>query len=123
MTARNPRSAKAAGTRHATAVAAYLAEHMNDDRIERRALSGDKDRADIAGFKYNGQRIVVECKDYRGEYKVGTWLNEVECERGNDAAGVGIVVAKRRGHGDPADQVVFLTLRDLVSLMNGVRPA
>lgn len=118
---RSRTSAKAAGTRTEAAVAAYLAKHL-DDRIERRRQTGARDRGDLSGFRYAGQRVVVEVKDYGGRYLVGPWLNEAEVERANDDAGVGLVVAKRRGTTDPGDQVVLLTLRDLVSLLTGERP-
>ena len=118
---RNRASAKAAGTRFESSIAAYLAEHI-DDRIERRRMTGSRDRGDLSGWRYAGQRIVAELKDYGGRLLPGTWLGEVEIERGNDSAGVGLVIAKRRGTLDPGDQVVLMTLRDLVSLLNGGRP-
>lgn len=118
---RSRASAKAAGTRFETSIAAYLAEHV-DDRIERRAKTGAKDRGDIGGLRAMGNRVVVETKDYGGRYQIGPWLTETETERVNDAAVVGLVVAKRRGTQDPGDQVVILTLRDLVALFTGERP-
>jgi hypothetical protein len=114
-------SAKAAGTRHETTTARYMAEHV-DDRAERRAKSGAKDRGDISGLRtVHGGRVVIECKD-TSRIEIGPWLNEAEIERGNDDALVGCVVAKRRGYGDPGDQIVLMTLRDLVALLTGVRP-
>lgn len=118
---RSRASAKAAGTRLETAIATYLAKHV-DDRIERRTRTGAKDRGDIAGLRAMGNRIVVECKDYGGRYQIGPWLTEAETERVNDAAQVGLVVAKRRGTQDPGDQIVICTLRDLVALFTGERP-
>lgn len=118
---RNHRSAKAAGTRLETAVATYLATHV-DDRIERRSRNGQKDRGDISGLRHMGERLVVECKDTT-RWTPATWLAEAELERGNDDALAGLVVAKRRGKADPADQLVLLTLRDLVALLTGVRPS
>ena len=118
---RSRASAKAAGTRFETSIAAYLAEHV-DDRIERRAKTGAKDRGDIAGLRAMGNRVVVEAKDYGGRYQVGPWLTEAETERVNDDAHVGLVIAKRRGTQDPGDQVVICTLRDLVALITGERP-
>ena len=114
-------SAKAAGTRHESAIARYLAEHI-DDRIERRAKTGSKDRGDIGGVRALGGRVVVECKD-TSRVSIGTWLTEAELERGNDDAIAGLVVAKRRGRGDPCDQLVVKTVRDLVALLTGVRPS
>lgn len=120
--ARSRSSAKAAGTRHETSIVTYLAEHLDDDRIERRSKNGAKDRGDVTGVKHLGQRVVIEAKDYSGQVKVGPWLNEAELERGNDDAGVCLVVAKRRGTTKPGEQVVLMTLADLVSLMTGSRP-
>ena len=118
---RNRQSAKAAGTRFETAIATYLAEQLDDDRIERRRLSGRFDRGDIAGLRHQGGRIVVECKDVT-RTALAQWVTEAEVERGNDDALAGVVAHKRRGHGDPADQFVTMTLRDFVSLLTGARP-
>lgn len=119
---RSRASARAAGTRHAQAVAAYLAAQLGDDRIERRDKNGAKDRGDITGVKHLGQRIVIEAKDYGGRILASEWLREAEVERINDGAAVGLVVAKRRGKGDPGEQIVLMTLRDLSHLMAGTHP-
>ena len=111
-------SAKDAGTRFESLVAAYLAAHV-DDRIERRRLSG-RDRGDIAGFRHMGARVVVECKNV-ARLSLATWITEAEVERGNDDATAALVIHKRHGHGDAADQYVTLTLGDLVALLNGNR--
>jgi len=119
---RSRSSAKAAGTRFERSVADYLAEHV-DDRIDRRPKTGAKDKGDIASVRAAlGGRVVLECKDYGGIYHVGAWLKEAEVERINDAALAGLVVAKRRGTTDPGDQVVFMTVRDLIALLDGTRP-
>lgn len=116
-------SAKAAGTRFETMIAGYLRTQLGDDRIERRPRYGAKDRGDIGGVRHMGQRVVIECKEYGGRFLVGPWLAEAEVERGNDDAGVGLVVAKRRATTDPAEQIVFMTVADLVSLLVGERPS
>lgn len=54
---RSRRSAKQAGTRFETAIAAALAAALDDDRIERRTRNGAKDRGDIAGIRLHGQRV------------------------------------------------------------------
>ena len=118
---RNRKSARAAGQRFESLVAAYLNTHVDDDRIERRRMSGANDRGDISGLRHMGQRIVLECKDYGGQLKPGPWVEEAGRERGNDSAGVGIVVAKRRGTTAPGDQFVLMTLADLVALLTGSR--
>lgn len=114
-------SAKAAGTRFERLIADALAAHV-DDRIDRRVKTGAKDRGDIAGVRHMGGRVVIETKDYGGRYEVGPWLTEAEIERGNDDALAGMVVAKRRGLADPLDQLVVMTVRDLVALLTGGRP-
>lgn len=118
--ARSRASAKAAGTRHERAVADYLAHGLDDDRIDRRVKAGSADRGDIGGVRHLGARVVVECKN-TSRLEVGPWLTEAEVERVNDAATVGLVVAKRHGKGAPADQLVLMTLGDLVALLNGNR--
>lgn len=117
---RSRASAKAAGSRFERSIADYLAEHV-DDRIDRRVKTGAKDRGDIGGWRFAGLRIVAELKDYGGRHLVGPWLNEAEMERGNDDADVALVIAKRRGTTDPGDQVVFMTMRDLIALTTGSR--
>ena len=116
---RSNRSARAAGTRFESLVAAYLAR-VWDDRIERRAKSGAKDRGDLSGVRVMGQRIVVECKDHNRLDLAGWWA-EAETERGNDDAGAALIVHKRRGKGNAADQWVTLTLGELVALISGNR--
>ncbi|BAD56352.1 hypothetical protein [Nocardia farcinica] len=120
---RSRRSAKSAGTKHETAIARYLAATLDDDRIERRRLSGANDRGDLSGVRtVHGGRVVVEAKDYGGRVHVGEWLTEADVERGNDDAVAAVVVAKRRGVTDPGAQIVLMTVRDLVALLTGHRP-
>jgi hypothetical protein len=118
---RNRASARKAGTAFETLIASYLAGTV-DDRIERRSRNGARDRGDISGLRHMGERVVVECKDLGGRLNVGPWLNEAEIERLNDDSTAALVVAKRRGTTNPADQIVLMTLGDLVSLLTGQRP-
>lgn len=116
--ARTVRSAKQAGSSFETLVAKYLAEVLADDRIERRAKNGAKDRGDITGVRtITGARVVVECKNYAGKYHITDWLRQATVEAGNDDAQLGVVVAKKRGTAKPAEQVVFMTLQDLACLL------
>lgn len=118
---RSRSSAKAAGSRFERQTADTLAEHV-DDRIDRRVKTGAKDKGDIANFRtFNNERIVLECKDV-ATMSVGTWVKEAEVERINDGAVAGFVVHKRRGVGDPLDQYVTGTLRDLIAVVTGSRP-
>jgi len=117
---RSRASAKAAGSRFERSVADYLAEVV-DDRIDRRVKTGAADKGDIGGLRVHGQRVVLELKEYGGQVKAGPWLTEAETERVNDGALAGAVVAKRRGRGDPADQLVLMTVRDFTALITGER--
>lgn len=118
---RNRASAKSAGTAHETSIAAYLAEHV-DDRIERRARNGAKDRGDISGLRVLGNRVVLELKNYGGRILPGPWVAEAELEAGNDDAIAGIVIAKRRGTTKPGEQWVLMTVDSLIALTTGERP-
>lgn len=113
---RTRRSARQAGTRFETAIAGALAQALDDDRIERRARSGSRDRGDIGGVRAHGQRIVIEAKDCT-RIELAGWVREAHVEAGNDDALVGLVVSKRRGVGDPLSQWVHMELRDLVALL------
>src|SRR5450756_2953601 len=72
-------SAKKAGSRFETLVATYLAEALDDDRIERRARTGAKDRGDIGGVRHMGARVVIECKDC-ARPALAQWAAEAETE-------------------------------------------
>lgn len=116
---RNRASAKAAGTAHETAIVNYLQPLLpNGDYIERRRLNGANDTGDIGGIRtLQGQRVVVEAKNYGGRVQVGPWLKEARTEALNDKAPVGVVVAKRLGTTDPGSQIVMMELRDLAVLL------
>lgn len=115
---RSRATARKAGSAFESEVVAYLAAHV-DDRIERRARNGSKDRGDVSGLRHMGERVVVECKNH-ARLDLAGWLAEVE--RGNDDAVAGLVVHKRHGKADPAEQLVTLRLVDLVALLTGERP-
>lgn len=119
---RSRASARAAGSRFERQTADVLAEYI-DDRIDRRVKTGAKDKGDIAGLRHpsGGGKIVIECKDV-ATMSLGTWVKEAETERVNDEAIAGLVVHKRRGMGNPLDQYVTGTVRDLIALLTGWRP-
>lgn len=114
-------SAKAAGAKFERDIADYLAQHV-DDRIDRRVKTGAKDKGDLGGWRFAGRRIVAELKNVT-RMSLSGWVNEAEIERGNDDADVGLVIHKRHGKGDPGDQFVTMTLRDLIALTTGERPS
>jgi hypothetical protein len=118
---RNRRSAKTLGTAFERKMADYLAETLDDDRIDRRAKTGHKDRGDISGIRAHNQRIVIECKNCPGRVDLPTWVTEAHTEAGNDDALVGVVIAKRKGHTEPGRQWVHMTVDDLAALLTGER--
>lgn len=120
MVGRSRRSARAAGTRFERVIADYLAVALDDDRIERRARTGAKDRGDIAGLRVRGQRMVVECKD-TSRMALPAWTDEAHVEAGNDDALVGVVIHKRRGVSAPGRQWVSMTVDDFLALLTGQR--
>jgi len=117
-------SARRAGARFEQQIASYLAATV-DDRIERRARNGAKDRGDLTGVRLSpalrGGRVVVECKNTT-RTALAAWEAECAAERGNDDAVVGVIVHKRHGVADPARQWVTMTVADLVALLTGERP-
>lgn len=117
--ARNRASAKAAGTTFERTTANYLAQHV-DDRIDRRAKTGAKDKGDIGGLRHAGQRVAIECKNVTRTNLAG-WTGEAEAARHNDQALAGIVIHKRHGNGQPGDQWVTLTLDNFIAILTGNR--
>ena len=116
---RNRTSAKKAGADFEKLVAETLAYLLDDDRIERRAKNGNRDRGDITGVKtIRGGRVVIECKDTSRD-NLPLWIREAEIERGNDDAAIGVVAHKRYGSGQGVDQYVSMTLATFALLLEG----
>ena len=123
---RNRTSAKKAGASFETAIANYLAWALDDERVERRHLSGVQDRGDITGVMLDGQRVVIECKN-TSRMNVSEHLREAELERGNDDATYGVVVQKRHGIGittreTVGQQLVMMTLEQYALMLNHSQP-
>lgn len=118
---RNRKSAKKAGSLFESIVANFLAHRLNDDRIERRAKNGTKDRGDVTGVRtIRGGRVVIEAKSYSSDrIQIKKWLDEAEVERGNDDAAIGVVVTKAYRTANPAEQIVFMTLETFANLIEG----
>lgn len=112
-------SAKAAGARFEREIADWLAANL-DDRIDRRVKTGAADKGDLGGIRVHGKRVVAELKNRR-DWRPGEWLRETDKERANDNALAGFVVAKRHGTADPGQQIVLMTLADLVAIITGAR--
>ena len=83
---------KRKGTAAESALVDYLGRFFVG--IERRALSGSKDRGDIAGIP----KIVIEVKNHKS-YKIPEWIKETQIETMNDEAHYGFLVIKPNGIG------------------------
>ena len=118
---RNRASAKKAGSSFERAQADWLAERLNDDRIDRRVKGGVKDRGDIGGVRtIRGGRVVIEAKSYSSDrIQIKKWLNEAAVEAANDDAAIAVVMVKVRGTADPAEQLVCMTANTFAALLEG----
>ncbi len=105
----NPSKAK--GTAAETAVVRYL-QTNGFPFAERRALNGSLDRGDIAGIT----DTVIEVKAAK-TLTFPQWLRELAVEMGNDDAGYGVVIAKRRGTTDVGEWFAVMTTEMWVDLM------
>ena len=102
---------RAKGTNFETFIVNYLKDMY--PFVERRSLNGALDKGDITG---TDRRLVWECKNHK-TLNFSGWLHEAEVERINAGAEIGIVVAKRRSYGNPADQYAVLRLDELLKLL------
>lgn len=114
---------KQKGTAFEALIAAGLAAALEDDRIERRTLSGTNDRGDIAGVRIGPHRLVIECKAVAGgkTLHLPEWTAEARTECRNDGALAGLVVSKRTGTTDPMKQWFHGEVQTLVDIIRAFR--
>lgn len=81
---------------------------------ERRALSGAKDRGDVAGTP----GVCWEVKS-AVRLDIPGWLRETEVERINSGSDLGILVIKLKGYGEAkvGEMPALLPLKDLLALL------
>lgn len=114
-------SARAAGARFERAVADWLRLNVSE-WVDRRVRTAARDCGDIANLRtLDGRRVVVEVKD-TARLDLAGWAREAEAERVNDGAAAGVVVAKRHGVADPAQQWVIMTLANFAALITEGHP-
>lgn len=109
------------GTAFERLIADHLAHTLDDDRIDRRVRHGAKDRGDLAGLRAGPLKIVAELKN-QNRLSLAEWVDEAVLEMGNDDADIAVVVHKRRGRGNPADQYVTMRVTDFVALLTRQAP-
>lgn len=105
----NPSKAK--GTAWESAICTYLRDR-GWPYVERRTLSGSKDRGDIAGIP----GLVIEAKSTK-TVALGAYLDEANTEALNDGANLGVVWLKRRGCPHPADGYVVMDGASFLGLL------
>lgn len=102
---------KTKGTAAETAEVAYL-RARGAVQAERRALTGNKDRGDIAGLI----STVIESKNCSRD-QLPKWIDELLQEIRNDGARYGGVWHKRRGTTDPGRWFVTMTGELFVTML------
>ena len=102
---------RAKGTNFETFIVNYLKDMY--PFVERRSLNGALDKGDITG---TDPRLVWECKNHK-TLKLSEWLRETAVETTNAPADFGVLIAKRMGVGDPAQQYCVMTLEMMVGLL------
>lgn len=103
-------SSKARGTAWESAIVTFLGEHW--PHVERRTLSGAKDRGDIAGLP----GVVIEAKS-AARIQLSEWAKETAAEVGNANARIGVTWIKRRGKSSAADGFVIMDGRTFAYLL------
>lgn len=107
---------KSKGTGFERPVADYFRDHWSEF-IDRRTLSGGKDKGDLVNVRVGRHKLVVECKSV-ARLNLAGWVTEAQAEAVNDGALAGIVVHKRVRKGQPQDQYVTLTLGDFIAILH-----
>lgn len=112
---------KQKGTAFESAIVEYLQNNLCDATIERRALNGTRDRGDISGVVFCGERMVLECKN-ENRMRLAEYMREAETEASNDNAPYYAVIHKKRGVGISSaktimQQYVTMPLHMLVSII------
>ena len=111
------------GTRFETACVRYLRKRLEDERIDRAAMRGNRDAGDIHGVVAHGYKGIVECKCVKGVSKslLYKYREQTIVERGNADADFALLVIHREGVGDKrfGDNDCHMQVRDLERVMGG----
>lgn len=109
---------KKKGTAFETACVKWLRHRLDDDRIDRRALSGSHDMGDLYGIWAHGLRGIAECKDYAdwGDASLAKWQHETIREKGNADADFALLIVHRSGCGESrfGRNHCFMTIGDVL---------
>lgn len=103
---------KAKGTAGETGIVNALVEE-GWIHAERRALAGSLDKGDIA---LGVPGVMIEGKNCK-TVTIPAWLREVEAEKANAKADIGVVWHKIRGKGDARDWAVTMTGAQFIDIL------
>jgi Holliday junction resolvase len=106
---------KTKGTRAETAIVNFL-RACGFRWADRVPLSGNRDRGDVV---IGPGSPVHEVKN-QNRHSLAEWLDEAEQEAQHARAPFGVVWAKRRGKGSPADWYVLMSGRTYVQMLAGM---
>jgi hypothetical protein len=104
-------TSKRRGTAWETTICRLLAAE-GFPHVERRALTGNQDRGDIAGIP----GVVIEAKNCARTELAG-WVDEAAIEQANDGADYSAVWHHRRGKASAADGFVTMSGATFVRLL------
>ena len=114
---------KEKGTRFETACVRYLRKRLEDERIDRAAMRGNRDAGDIHGLVAHGYLGIVECKDVVDvpKSRLDKYREQTIVERGNADADFALLVIHTKGVGETrfGDNACHLQVRDLERVMGG----
>lgn len=114
---------KAKGTAFETACVNYLRDRLQDERIDRRAMHGNRDLGDVYGIRAHGFEGICECKDYRkwGPADLAKWQKQTIDERCNSDSDFALLVVHKQGVGKKRFGLndCYMQVRDLVRVMGG----
>lgn len=102
---------KQIGTRWESAIVNYLQQWW--PHVERRALNGAKDKGDVAGVI----GVMIEAKS-ASRIALAEWMKELQAEKANANAPIGVVWIRRRGKPDPGDAYVLMDGNQFVQLLH-----
>ena len=100
---------------------AYVKRALDDERPERRALHGRKDRGDIARVFAHGHEGIIECKRSQklGAATMAEFQRQTLDERENADADFALLAVKNFNHGT-GEGFCWVTIRDLTRICLGI---
>lgn len=109
----NPQKNK--GSAYERSIVQYLRE--SGFRVDRTRAGWSDDRGDVHGVTSpTDQPFVFECKNH-ARLQLSGWISELRTEIDNAGGVAGVLVHKKRGTTDPAEQYATLPFGMLVQLL------